>query len=871
MKKFLLFFSVLFLVVFNVSAQKLVPNTDLQWNRLLNPAGKQLVFGNPDIENHALDASLSPDGRWIAVEERTSIAFIDTKEDKIVYKFSLDSCGVLKKVKSTYAGISWMVKDSKQFVLLSVEGKKKSHVISVSWNGHSAKLEDYYSYSPVKHVNYALPNQMLIRHEGQDYFLYVVLNGNSEIVKKNLKDKSVVWKRPTGVAPFGLVESRGKLYVSNWGGRLPEKEDVNVAGVPWASARVDSLTGATREGSVSVFDPIDGRLIKEIVTGLHPGNMAVSKDGLYIYVVNANSDNVSVINTTNDEICEIINVRLQSDINYFWGDSPNALALSSDNTYLYVADGLDNAIAVVRLGKKSSAKGRGDKSEIKGFIPTGAYPSSIVVAGKNLYVTNFEYKGAGIPKPKGSKGVMAYNSHYLLASVSVINIPNKWRLNKYNREVIALNNIKRLQLVKLPSRENVAAKPVPERVGEPSVFKHVLYIIKENRTYDQILGDIGRGESEPSLCIYGYKVTPNTHKLTDDFLLMDNYMVAGKCSAEGHQWTDASIVTDYLERNVRVWYRGYPHVQTDALVYAPTGFIWDNALKHGKTVKIYGEAAIPEFDHSKYGWKDFYEGYLKGDIPPFKNHTTIANVRPLLSEEYPGYDSHCFPDVIRADVFCKDLKRYEAMEGDQLPELMVLALPADHTAGTNPKFPTPRAMVADNDLALGRIVEALSKSRFWKNTVIFVTEDDSQSGWDHISAYRTVGLVISPYSKRNKVVHTAYNQPSMVHTIEQILGIPPMNIMDAIAPLMTECFTDTLDLKSYKAVKNQIPLDEMNKKLAVLKGKSLHYAKKSMEVQFDHIDAGNDDLLNKILWFAARKYEKYPYKYDGKGEDEDDD
>ncbi|MBK5203708.1 MAG: bifunctional YncE family protein/alkaline phosphatase family protein, partial [Prolixibacteraceae bacterium] len=722
--------------------------------------------------------------------------------------------------------------DSGQSVLLSVEGSKKSYVICVSWNGYSAKLRDYYTYAPHNSAEYALPNQMLMRHEGQYDYLYVVLNGNSELVKKNAKDKSVIWRKSTGVAPFGIVEANGKIYVSNWGGRLPDTKDVNIAGVPWGTARIDPLTGATREGSVSVYDPEDGKLIKEIVTGLHPGNMAVSSDGKYIYVANANSDDVSVINSIKDEVCETITMRLQSDINDFWGDSPNALAVTSDGKYLYVAEGLDNAIAVVRLGKLSSAKGKEERSLVEGFIPTGAYPSSIVLSGRKLYVTNFENKGAGIPKPQGENNVMAYNSHNLMASVSVIPVPKKRKLKKYNREVIVLNNIQRIKLVNLPERKNIAERPVPERIGEPSVFKHVIYIIKENRTYDQILGDTGRGESEPSLCVYGKRITPNTHKLTDDFLLMDNYMVSGKSSAEGHQWTDASIVTDYLERNVRVWYRGYPHVQTDALVYAPTGFIWDNAIKHNKTVKIYGEAAIPQFDHNKYGWKDFYEGYLKGDIPPFKNYTTIADVRPLLSKNYPGYDSHCFPDVLRADVFIKDIKKYEQMEGDQLPQLMVLALPADHTAGTNPKFPTPRAMVADNDLALGRIVEALSKSRFWKNTVIFVTEDDSQAGWDHISAYRTVGLVISPYSRKKEVVHTAYNQPCIVHTIEQILGIPPMNIMDAIAPLMTDCFTNTADVRGYKAVKNNIPLDEMNRKLSDLKGKALNYAKKSMDSQF---------------------------------------
>ena len=269
---------------------------------------------------------------------------------------------------------------------------------------------------------------------------------------------------------------------------------------------------------------------------------------------------------------------------------------------------------------------------------------------------------------------------------------------------------------------------MPERIGEPSVFKHVLYIIKENRTYDQVLGDVPEGDGEPSLCIFGKDVTPNAHKLVGEFGLMDNYHVSGKSSAEGHQWTDASIVTDYIEKNMRAWFRSYPHVQTDALVYAPTGFLWDNATRHGKTVKIYGEACIPQFD-PKLGWKDVYQGFKQGKPFEFNNVTTIGPVRDLLSDTYPGYDHHAVPDVLRADAFIKELKNYEAEDGDRLPQLMIMALPNDHTAGSNPAYPTPRAMVADNDLALGRIVEAISHSRFWKNTLILVTEDDSQAGW----------------------------------------------------------------------------------------------------------------------------------------------
>jgi hypothetical protein len=350
---------------------------------------------------------------------------------------------------------------------------------------------------------------------------------------------------------------------------------------------------------------------------------------------------------------------------------------------------------------------------------------------------------------------------------------------------------------------------------------------------------------------------------------MDAYHVSGKCSAEGHQWTDAAIVTDYIEKNVRAWFRGYPHVQNDALVYAPTGFIWDNAVRNGKTVRIYGEAAIPLFEMS-LGWEDIYSGFQRGEPFNFTNTTTVAPVRNLLSQTYPGYDHHAIPDVLRADAFIREWSEYEAMEGDSLPELMIIALPNDHTAGTRPGFPTPRAQVADNDLALGRIIEAISHSRFWENTVIFVTEDDSQDGWDHLSAYRTVGLVISPYSRLRQTVSSYYAQPSMIRTIEQILGLPPMNIQDAIASPMFDCFAAVPDYTAYESVQNRIPLDEMNPSLTSLTGRALHYARQSLDPRFDHIDAGNDDMFNRILWFSARGKQPYPARFAGDADEEND-
>jgi YVTN family beta-propeller protein len=845
---------------------------DLPYNRFIQPAGLQIFFGDASVENHAMDIALSPDGMWIAVLERTSIVFISTIDN--TPKFILrNSYNVnLRGASNTYSGIIWHETRRNPEVYWSVVGPdNRSFVATASWDGEKAEFVRLIEYKATPPAAMALPNEILISQENRREYLYVVLNGNNKVIKQNLITGDTIWVADPGVAPYGLTMASGKLYVTNWAGRHPLPDDNEVAGIPWGEARVNNKTGGgTREGSVAVINPTTGFVIKQILVGLHPNEITSDNEGRYVYVTNSNSDNVSVINTSIDEITETISVRLQPEINPFFGDSPNGLCLSPDEKTLYVANGMDNALAVIRLSTRAARRGTGNNSFIDGFIPTGAYPSGISVSSQGkLYIANLEAIGARLERYTSTK-TKIFNSHNMLASVSVIQEPDSKRLRAYTDTVIAVNDLSRATLARQMPRAGVSPKPVPDRIGEPSVFRHVVYIIKENRTYDQILGDMTQGDGDPSICTYGRFVTPNTHKLCEEFMLLDNFLVSGKCSAEGHQWTDASIVTDYIEKNMRAWFRSYAHVQTDALVYAPTGFLWDNALSHNISVRIYGEASFPIINNN-FTWTDIYNSYLKGEKVRFYNETTIEPVKAILSQTYPSYGPHTFSDMMRADALIGELKEYEAMEGDKLPELMIVALPNDHTAGIRPGFPTPRAMIADNDAALGKIVEAFSKSRFWENTVIFVVEDDSQSGWDHVSAYRTVALVISPYSRLKKTISTYYTQPSMVRTIEQILGMPPMNIQDAIANPMTECFTNITDKRPYEALPPNIPINEMNPQLNALKGKALHYAKKSLLPEFDGTDSGNDDLFNRILWFAEKGNTPYPAKYAGAVEDEDDD
>lgn len=825
----------------------------MPYNRFIDPAGTIIKFGNQALENHSLDCALLPQQNTLVVEDRFGLAFLDVENNKLL--FHLDYTGDYKGLMSTYSGIKILQIDNVIHVFWGAsqpDQAKMGFILEAIWDGKKAVIINSIPFDAIAPAPMALPNDIAINKEDGENYLYVVLNGNNQLTKIRLSDKKIIWTSATGMAPFGVALTSSNAYVTNWAGAVPTDSAKETAGIPYSKVYIDPRTGAASSGTVSVIDMQTGKKLADIETGLHPNAIITSKDKQFVYVANGNSDNVSVINTKSNAVVETIPVNLRNKKDLLIGDSPNGLAINNSGTTLYVANGMDNAVAVIALGTNASVSGKG-KSIIEGFIPTEAYPSGIVLSDKKLYVANLEGEGAKVENNK------RFSIHQQEATVSVISLPDSNELKTYTARVEAANLLFRTKLSERLPRKGIAPKPVPERIGEPSVFKHVVYIIKENKTYDQVLGDMPSGNGMPSLCIFGNEITPNEHKLAKDFLLLDNYYASGKSSAEGHSWTDAAIVTDYVEKNVRAWFRSYPHVLADALVYNKNGFIWNNALDHGKTVRIYGEACEPEWK-GNLTWTDIYKLYTDKKPFDFTNTTTISRVLPILSQTYPGFDGVKITDQIRADAFIKELNEFEKMPGDQLPQLMIMALPQDHNQGMREGFPTPRAMVADNDFALGRIIEALTKSRFWDSTVVFITEDDSQSGWDHVSAYRTAGFVISPYSRLQKTVHTNYNQTCIVRTIEQILGIPPMNVIDATALPMFDCFNENLNNTSYQFLKNNISLNEMNKSTVSLKGKAKDYAIISSSSQFDHVDGGDDNLFNHILWFDAMGNKPYPKK-----------
>ena len=835
----------------------------LPYNRYIDPAGSVIRFGDPEYENHSLDCCLLPDGKTLAVEDRYGVAFIDVQTQKLLFHFDYETGKKRKYLMSTYSGIKALSINNETHIFWSATNTDNnlSEILDAVWNGTQTSVVQTFELQPAAPAPMALPNDIALSNESGTNYVYVVLNGNNQLLKINWAAKQIVWTAATGVAPYGITICNNKAYVTNWAGPVPTDSTRETAGVPYGSAYIDHRTGGTLNGTVSVIDTKDGHEIKQVTVGLHPNAVIKSSDEKFVYVANGNSDFVSVIATVSNIVVDSIPVSLNQESNPYIGSSPNALLLDKTGNRLFVANGMDNALAVIGLGSKSSPATGPD--HLLGFIPTEAYPAGLTMDSRNIYVSNLEGEGARL-NIKGS-----YNTHHMGATVSVIPIPKNEELPDMTARVEKANLMFRTKLAQLLPRTNVKPKAVPDRIGEPSLIQHVIYIIKENRTYDQVLGDMPQGNGMKSLCIFGDSITPNQHQLAKDFELMDNYYVSGKSSAEGHQWTDAAMTSDYVEKNVRAWFRSYPHVQNDALVYNKEGFIWNDALDHGKSVRIYGEACDPDWDRA-LKWKDIYQRYQQGNPVAFKNTTTISRVRPILCMTSPCADTHDFTDVMRADAFVKELHQYEQMDGDQWPQLMVMALSDDHTAGLNQNYPTPRAMVASNDLAAGKIIDAVSHSRFWKNTVIFITEDDSQDAWDHVSAYRTTGFVISPYSELHKTVHTNYNQTCIVRTIEQILGIPPMNIIDATATPMFDCFKNEPDTATYTFIKNKVAVDEKNKDRSELSGQELNYAILTSTPEYQYVDRGNDDLLNRILWFTAKGKQPYPKSMTATGKDKDD-
>jgi DNA-binding beta-propeller fold protein YncE len=690
--------------------------------------------------------------------------------------------------------------------------------------------------------------------------LYVCGNLSNTLLELDAKTGKTLRTFDVGVAPYDVLIIGSTAYVSNWGGRRPGPQDATGPAGRGTVVRVDPVSRIANEGSVSVIDLDQSKVKKELLTGLHASGLARSPAHSFIVCCNAASDNLSVIDTRSDAVVATLWAKPNSaDL---LGAAPNAAAFDTKGRRLYVANGSQNAIAVFDFDAEAP-----QRSRLLGMIPVGWYPGAVVVDNRQNAIIAANIKG--LPKQPGvadaedtnKPAATGFNSHQHFGSVSFCPIPKDEQLRKLSERVARNLRAPRIRDALLPPRPDQPPRAIPQRIGEPSPIKHVVYIIKENRTYDQVFGAFGRGNGDASLCVFGRDVTPNHHKIAAEFVLLDNTYCCGILSADGHQWSTTAYSTDYLEKSFGSFPRSYPdgmgEDEVDALAYAPTGFIWDAALKHGKTVRNYGEFMTPAVcwrDSDKPDVPSFlacYRAWKEGkDDVIFKSTASVENIRPFSPTAYVGWEL-TVPDQYRADFILKELAEFERKK--EFPNLVIILLPQDHTNGTKPGSPTPAACMADNDLALGRIVDGLSHSRFWPQMAIFAIEDDPQDGWDHVSGYRTVAFCACPYARRGAVVSVQFNTTSILRTIEQILGIRPMNQFDASATPMFACFADTPNLTPYSAAPSLIALDKMNPAANAIDDPVLRQdAIVSASLNFREVDRAPEDVLNRILWRATR-------------------
>ncbi len=701
----------------------------------------------------------------------------------------------------------------------------------------------------------------------------VPLPANDALAIVDADDGTTIGTVALGVLPVASVisEDGAVAWVTVFGGAKPSRRDrmaSQCCDPRIEPVRVDA-TGIAERGTVVRVDLIRRVVTHTLEVGRHPTGLAWDTTRARLYIANGNSDDITVVDTRAGTVMGTIEIVPfhEKKIGY----APTAVALAPGGRTLYVTLGGLNAVAVYDVSRDRPANARLD-----GLIPTGWYPNTIDVSADHstLVVGTLLGVGSGQSTTAAPPGKSGGFVHANRGSVNVITVPTASELSAYTMSV-SQNN--RLTLVRdaardMAARIGAATRPVPERPGEPSRIEHVVYIIRENRTYDQVLGDIGKGASDPSLTMYGRDVTPNAHALAEQFVLLDHFFASGGNSADGHQWLTQANETEYP-----YWplYHGrsYPSEGNDPLTYSAGGFLWEAARSKGRRVTVFGEFApapsdsisgvraklLEQFRDSQPHRPAYFRDLLKR---MYDTRSEIPSLDRILVREYPGWTQEV-PDVVKADVVLDHLAAWERSK--QMPHLTMIILPSDHTVGTTPGWCTPRACVADNDLALGRIVEALSHSQFWPSMAVLVVEDDAQNGVDHIDGHRTVALVASPWARRGAIDSTFYGQPSMVKTIELMLGLPALSMFDLVATPMYASFLDAASPPDFRAFTAIVPVQdiyEKNVKLSAVTGPHAVERRRaslaSSRMNFREPDAAPSDALNVILWHDARGWD-VPY------------
>ncbi|MDR3457521.1 MAG: alkaline phosphatase family protein [Verrucomicrobiae bacterium] len=796
----------------------LLPN---QWS--LRPAGSQQI----DLGDFPVNIALTPDGRYAAVLHcgygHHEVELVDLNKGVVTCRTN---------VAEAFYGLTFS-SDGRKLYCSGASGED-IHVFRF----HDGQLQGAGILRLRKATDTGVPCGLAINPSGK--ILYAADLWSSRISCLDLTTKSVCdVALDTNEAPAMLAPQKG---ADDFDSRAATKraraaemsKHGEVAGAfPYAcvldakrNRLYVSLWGAAK---VAVLDTKATNIIARWDAGQHPCEMVLTRDGRRLFVANANDNTVSVLDTATGRAMETLWATSYPDSPR--GATPNSVALSPDEKTLFVANANINAIAVFDV----SDPGHGSSL---GFIPSGWYPTCVRVTpdGKKLLITNGKGNTA-LANPDGPEPIPGrtkkegaqYIAGLLKGTLSVVDLPAK---NDFSRQMAAWT-ADVLKCTPLRPDASVvtqrpAGNPVPQQPGESGPITHCIYIIKENRTYDQVFGDKPEGNGDPKLCLFPERVTPNLHKLTSQFVLLDNFYADAEVSADGHEWSMAAYASDFAEKT---WPLNYGHKKSKfpypsegvfPIASPASGYLWDQAAAAGVSYRSYGE---------------FVQNGTTTNDP------VTTKLKALQGHFDPGFNSFAleYPDAARAERFISEMHRFER-EGD-MPHLQIVRLPNDHTHGVTAGQRTPTAYVAENDAALGKLVQAVSESKFWTNTAIFVVEDDAQNGSDHVDAHRTEALVISPYTKHGAVDSTLYSTTSMLRTMELILGLKPMTQFDAAATPMFNSFQPVADASPYRALPAKVDVHETNSLAAWGAKEKFNFAKE---------DANDDLKFGEVVWRSVK-------------------
>jgi len=874
--------------------------------QIITPAGTQVDLGirvrakaialNPNASTHT--AAVLTMGTSTA-DGNGAVEVFDTRTGVVLQNyipFAQDPSGSYSGIAySADGGYLFFSQDSSHVTIANVSKKGLlSDDVQVSVPPNNSFIQCFPNSPPAAYANpcgsfytssTSYPGGVAVSSDGKS--AYALLNQNDTLAKINLTANPP--KQGTqirvGNAPHSIVISSDgtTAYVSNEGGRAATEADfqINSAGTEIVA---DPFVGAAITGTVSVVDLASMKVTATIPTDLHPTGMALY--GQKLLVANTYSDTISVINTANNKVVRTIDLALPIGVPGTGqpanGAEPDSIAVDTSKGVAYVALYHANAIAVVDLTNSAT-------NPVLGMIPVAYAPSSVVLDKTDNVLIVANDKGIGARDSfETDYGVSSYNTHQDNGTVSIVPVPNSGELAQMTSQVFTNNHWDLTKNINSAAGGSPRVKPVaiPAKIGDPSLIQHVFLIVRENRTYDQILGDVTAGNGDPSLAVFGGAVTPNVHALVKRFPLLDNFYDPSRQSADGHQWITEAAAPYADDIQSPDWVRSYPGGNAgDALAYQNKGFLFSEAEQAGLSVKIYGEYVEndtfkqPNGSTSEPSWSDFYNDALQFEagLEPtlyYQNtvqaESSVPAVYQHLITNFPQFDLG-IPDQFRVDVWVQDFNKDVA--AGTVPNLSILWVMCDHTGGP----PTPVAEQADNDLAIGRIIDYISHSKVWSSSAIFIEEDDAQNGVDHVDGHRSPGYIVSPYAVQNGPTdNTYYSQTNMTRTIEQILGLPPMNQFDLVAsPMRTDFVKGQPPAENFKPwthVANQIPLDQgvtasaantvpnLTESPAV-KALRVAWLKKKSQIfagKLTKPDSEDPDTVNHLNWYMSTGFTR-PY------------